>query len=40
MKINEEAKVAVFGAGVSGLTLATFLQRGGDACVVVIMWQR
>lgn len=31
----EETKVAIIGAGVSGLTLATFLQTSGVACVVL-----
>ena len=32
---SEETKVAIIGAGVSGLTLATFLQKSGVACVVL-----
>lgn len=31
----EETTVAIIGAGVSGLTLATFLQKSGVACVVL-----
>lgn len=31
----EETKVAIIGAGVSGLTLATFLQKSGIPCVVL-----
>lgn len=33
--IHEETAVAIIGAGVSGLTLATFLQKSGIACVVL-----
>ncbi|MFD2937643.1 4-hydroxybenzoate 3-monooxygenase [Spirosoma flavum] len=32
---GEETTVVIIGAGVSGLTLATFLQKSGVACVVV-----
>ena len=32
---HEETKVVVIGAGVAGLTLATFLQKSGIACVVL-----
>ncbi len=31
----EETTVAIIGAGVSGLALATFLQKSGVACVVL-----
>ncbi|MBE9464427.1 4-hydroxybenzoate 3-monooxygenase [Dyadobacter subterraneus] len=34
-KTFEETKVVIIGAGVSGLTLATFLQKSGVACVVL-----
>ncbi len=33
--IHEETTVAIIGAGVSGLTLATFLEKSGIACVVL-----
>jgi len=33
--ITEETTVAIIGAGVSGLTLATFLQKAGIACIVL-----
>lgn len=32
---TEETKVVIIGAGVSGLTLATFLQKSGIACVIL-----
>ncbi len=32
---HQETKVVIIGAGVSGLTLATFLQKSGIACVVL-----
>jgi ribulose 1,5-bisphosphate synthetase/thiazole synthase len=32
---DKETKVAIIGAGVSGLTLAAFLQKSGVACVVL-----
>ena len=32
---TEETIVAIIGAGVSGLTLATFLQKAGIACIVL-----
>ncbi len=35
MSIPETTTVAIIGAGVSGLTLATFLQKSGIACVVL-----
>jgi len=36
MSVNQhETKVAIIGAGVAGLTLATFLQKFGVACVVL-----
>ena len=35
MKIQEETTVAIIGAGVSGLTLATFLQKSGVACIII-----
>ena len=35
MKTQEETTVAIIGAGVSGLTLATFLRKSGIACVVL-----
>lgn len=35
MKSQEETTVVIIGAGVSGLTLATFLQKSGIACVVL-----
>ena len=33
--IQEESKVVIIGAGVSGLTLATFLRQSGVACIVL-----
>ena len=35
MKNHEETTVAIIGAGVSGLTLATFLRKSGVDCVIV-----
>ncbi len=35
MTIREETTVAIVGAGVAGLTLATLLRRSGVACVVL-----
>ena len=35
MKTHEETTVAIIGAGVSGLALATFLQKSGVACVIL-----
>src|ERR1700709_233066 len=32
---HEETTVAIIGAGVSGLTLATFLQKSGIACIIL-----
>lgn len=35
MNTVNETKVAIIGAGVSGLTLAAFLQKSGIPCVVL-----
>ena len=35
MNTHEETTVAIIGAGVSGLTLATFLKKSGVACVII-----